>query len=183
MDGHFVPNLTFGPIIVEAIHSLTKLPLDTHLMITDPDRYIDGFKQAGSDRLIVHVEACVHLHRTVEHIRESGMKAGVALNPSTPSFALKEIIPFVDLVLVMTVDPGFGGQQFIRPMLSKVSEIAAMIFPNNPDAHLAVDGGIDERNAAACVGAGANVLVAGHSIFSGKNIPRAIRTLRKSASN
>jgi len=181
MDGHFVPNLTFGPMIVKAIRSLTKLPLDTHLMISHPDSYLDTFKEAGSDRLIVHVETCPHLYRTIQQINNLGIKAGVTLNPSTPTSSLKKILPYVNLVLVMTVNPGFGGQQFIRPMLKKVREISEMISKVNSAIHLEVDGGVDESNAAELVKAGATVLVAGHSIFSKKNIPKAIRNLRKAA--
>src|ERR1041385_1267778 len=128
MDGHFVPNLTFGPMIAKSIRSMTKLPLDTHLMIENPDRYLEAFQQAGVNRLTVHVETCPHLHRTIQRIKELGLNAGVTLNPSTPASSLKEIIPYVDLVLVMTVNPGFGGQKFIRSMLRKVSEISEMIM-------------------------------------------------------
>ncbi|TLY29535.1 MAG: ribulose-phosphate 3-epimerase [Ignavibacteria bacterium] len=181
MDGHFVPNLTFGPLVVEAIRSITRLPLDTHLMIEDPSRSIDDFRAAGSTRLTVHVEAAVHLHRVVEQIREKGMKAGIALNPSTPASAIKEMIPFVDLVNVMTVDPGFGGQEFIRPMLRKIREVAEMIAASRSRAYLEVDGGISERNAAELVRAGATVLVAGHSVYARRNVSAAIRSLRKAA--
>jgi ribulose-phosphate 3-epimerase len=181
MDGHFVPNITFGPMIVGTVRSITRLPLDTHLMIEDPLRYIEEFRQAGSTGLTVHVEACVHLHRVVERIRESGMKPGVALNPATPVPAIEEILPFVDLVLVMTVNPGFGGQEFIPSTMAKVREVAAMIGRGKRKVVLEVDGGIGEQNAAELVGAGAGALVAGHSIFSQRNIPKAIRDLRKSA--
>ncbi len=182
MDGHFVPNITFGPMIVKAIRGLTKLPLDTHLMIDDPDAYVAAFADAGADRLTVHVEACVHLHRTIQRIREMGKSAGVTLNPATPASALKEIVPFVDLVLVMTVNPGFGGQRFIRAMLPKVREISKMIASDNPKAYLEIDGGVDEETAPQLARHGANVFVAGHAIFSKKNIPRAVATLRKAAS-
>lgn len=182
MDGHFVPNITFGPMIVKSIRSLTKLPLDAHLMIEHPDRYLEHFQQAGVDRITVHVEACVHLHRTIQKISSLGMKTGVTLNPSTPAATLKEILPFVDLVLVMTVNPGFGGQKFIASMISKVEEIAEMLSSINPKAYLQVDGGVDETNAAKLTAAGANVLVAGNAVFSKKNIPRAVRNLRKAAS-
>jgi ribulose-phosphate 3-epimerase len=182
MDGHFVPNITFGPMIVKSIRSLTKLPLDAHLMIEHPDRYLESFQQAGVDRLTVHVETCVHLHRTIQKISALGMKPGVTLNPSTPAAALKEVLPFVDLVLVMTVNPGFGGQKFITSMISKIEEISEMLSVVNPKAFLEVDGGVDEANASKLTAAGANVLVAGHSIFSKKNIPQAVRHLRKAAS-
>ena len=181
MDGHFVPNITFGPMVVKTIRSLTKLPLDGHLMIEQPEKFLGDFQEAGVDRLTVHVETCHHLHRTVQRIRELGMKPGVTLNPSTPASALREIIPYVDLVLVMTVNPGFGGQKFIRSMLPKIREISVLLSKLNPKAYLEVDGGVDDTNAAVLVSAGANVLVAGHSIFSKKNIPSAIRKLRSAA--
>lgn len=182
MDGHFVPNITFGPMIVESIRSLTKLPLDAHLMVEHPDRYLENFQRAGVNRLTVHVEACVHLHRTIQKISSLGMKTGVTLNPSTPASTLKEILPYVDLVLVMTVNPGFGGQKFISSMYSKIEEIAEMLSTTGSEAYLEVDGGVDEQNASKLRSAGANVLVAGNAIFSKKNIPQAIRNLRKAAS-
>ena len=181
MDGHFVPNITFGPMVIKAIRSVTKLPLDAHLMIENPDRYLENFKAAGVDRLTVHVETCPHLHRTIQHIKKLGMKPGVTLNPSTPASSLKEIIPFVDLVLVMTVNPGFGGQKFIRSMIKKIKEISGIINTYNSSIYLEVDGGVDESNASELAAAGANVLVAGHSIFSKNNIPLSIHNLRKAA--
>lgn len=181
MDGHFVPNITFGPMIVRTIRSLTKLPLDTHLMITKPEKYLEDFKSAGATRLTVHVETCPHLHRTVEKIKELGLKAGVTLNPATSASTLKDIIPYVDLVLIMTVNPGFGGQKFISSMLQKIEDVAEMIALDGRGIPLEVDGGIDEVTAPKVVAAGANVLVAGNSIFSKKNIPQAVRTLRRSA--
>ena len=181
MDGHFVPNITFGPMVIKAIRSVTKLPLDAHLMIENPDRYLENFKSAGVDRLTVHVETCPHLHRTIQHIKKLGMKPGVTLNPSTPASSLKEIIPFVDLVLVMTVNPGFGGQKFIRSMIKKIKEISGIINTYNSSIYLEVDGGVDESNASELAAAGANVLVAGHSIFSKNNIPLSIYNLRKAA--
>jgi len=181
MDGRFVPNITFGPMVVRAVRSVTKLPLDTHLMIEKPELYLDAFHEAGSDRLTVHVETCPHLHRTIQHIKELGMKAGVALNPSTPALALKEIIEDVDLILVMTVNPGFGAQRFIKAMLRKIEEVSSMIASIKHQVHLEVDGGVDERTAPLLVSAGANVLVAGHSIFSKKKIPQAVEHLRRAA--
>lgn len=181
MDGHFVPNITFGPMVVKAIRSVTKLPLDAHLMIENPDQYLENFKSSGVDRLTVHVETCPHLHRTIQRIKELGMKPGVTLNPSTPASSLKEIIPYIDLVLVMTVNPGFGGQKFIRSILKKIKEISGMINAFNSSIYLEVDGGVDEKNAAELVEAGATVLVAGYSIFSKNNIPQSIRNLRKAA--
>lgn len=181
MDGHFVPNITFGPMVVRAVRSLTRLPLDTHLMIENPERYLGDFAGAGSDRLTVHVEACVHLHRTIQRIRELGMRAGVALNPSTPASSLCEVISDVDLILVMTVNPGFGGQKFIKSTLPKVREVALML--GGRDCRLEVDGGVDVRTAPDLRKAGADVFVAGHSIFSSRNIPAAIRALRKATAD
>jgi len=181
MDGHFVPNITFGPFIVKAIRSLTKLPLDAHLMIEEPEKYLSAFQKAGVDRLTVHVETCPHLHRTIQQIKELGLKAGVTLNPATPASALKNIVAHVDLVLVMTVNPGFGGQKFIAAMLPKIREIAAMIKSTGRRIELQIDGGVDEENAATLAKAGATVLVAGNSIFSKKNISTAIKQLRRAA--
>jgi len=183
MDGHFVPNITFGPMMVKSIRKCTKLPLDAHLMIEKPERYLEDFQKAGTDRITVHVETCPHLHRTVTHIRDLGMKAGVTLNPATPVVALEEILSSVDLILVMTVNPGFGGQKFIKPMLRKIRDVAEMIQAVPSPVELQVDGGVDEENAAAIVSSGATVLVAGHSIFSKKNIPAQIRNLRKAATS
>jgi ribulose-phosphate 3-epimerase len=181
MDGHFVPNITFGPMVVAAIRRHTKLPLDAHLMVENPDRWIDGFRNAGADCCTVHAEACIHLHRTIQHIRSTGMKAGVSINPATPVSILSEILPDVDLVLIMTVNPGFGGQKFIASTLRKIREVSAAIRTNPSPIELEVDGGVDTSNARQLVLAGATVLVAGNSIFSGKNIPAAVRLLRKSA--
>lgn len=181
MDGHFVPNLTFGPLIVKAIRSITRLPLDVHLMIEHPDQYLEDFKKAGSNRLTVHVETCPHLLRTIQRIQELGMKAGVTLNPATSALRLKEMIPYVDLVLVMTVNPGFGGQKFITSMFKKIEAVSTMMVNADSRAELEVDGGVDESNASKLVRAGATVLVAGNSIFSKNNIPKAIRNIRKAA--
>jgi ribulose-phosphate 3-epimerase len=182
MDGHFVPNITFGPMLIKSIRTLTHLPLDTHLMIQNPDDFLEEFKDAGCDRLTVHVETCFHLHRTIENIQRLGMRAGVALNPATPASMIKEVLPYVDLVLVMTVNPGFGGQKFIRSMFTKIAEIADMISAYGNVCYLEVDGGVDVHNASQLSRAGANVLVAGHSIFSKKNIVKAIQDLREAAS-
>lgn len=181
MDGHFVPNITFGPMVVAAIRSVTKLTLDTHLMIEKPELYIEEFKNAGSDRITVHVETCPHLHRTIHQIKELGLKAGVTLNPATPVSSLKEIMPYVDLVLVMTVNPGFGGQHFITSMIEKVRKVCKMIDQTNPDILLEVDGGVSTKNALQLTRAGANVLVAGKSVFGQKNVGKALKALRKAA--
>lgn len=181
MDGRFVPNITFGPMIVSAIRKVSKLPLDTHLMIIDADKHLDAFRQAGSDRITVHQEACPHLQRTVARIRELGANPGVSINPATPSSTLAEIISDVDLVLVMTVNPGFGGQRFLASTLSKIREIRAMIKRSRRDIRLEVDGGIDVSTTPLVTAAGADTLVAGTSVFHAPDIRRAITDLRKSA--
>ncbi len=165
MDGHFVPNLSMGPPIVKSIRPVTRLPLETHLMITDPDLYLDEFVAAGSDSLLVHWEGNCNLHRTVQRIKALGKKAGVVINPATPPVVLEEIITDIDLVLVMTVNPGFGHQKFISSMLSKIAKVRQMIDRLNPGCELELDGGIDARTAPLGVAAGANVLVAGSSVF------------------
>jgi ribulose-phosphate 3-epimerase len=165
MDGHFVPNLTIGPGIVKAVNGVTSLPLDVHLMITNPEDYLDEFAAAGADYLTVHVEAQVHLHRTMTRIRELGMKAGVSLNPATPVGAIEEILPLSDLILVMSVNPGFGGQGFIPSSLAKISAIRRKIDDCGCGALIEVDGGIKTDNAAAVREAGADVLVSGSGVF------------------
>lgn len=165
MDGHFVPNLTIGPAIVEAVNGVTSLPLDVHLMITNPENYLDEFAAAGADYLTVHVEAQVHLHRTMTRIRELGMKAGVSLNPATPVAALEEIIPLSDLILVMSVNPGFGGQGFIPSSLARIGAIRKKIDDCGCGALIEVDGGIKTDNAAAVREAGADILVSGSGVF------------------
>ncbi len=178
MDGHFVPNMTVGPLIVEAVRKVTTLPLDVHLMITNPDAFIAEFAEAGADYLTVHVETCPHLHRTIQSIREHGAKAGVTLNPATPAVLLSEIIPDVDLVLVMSVSPGFGGQTFIPSSLAKIAEIRTMIDRTNSRALLEVDGGVKPDNAGDILAAGAEVLVAGSAVFSTHDYAAAITALR-----
>jgi ribulose-phosphate 3-epimerase len=181
MDGHFVPNITFGPMVATAIRKLTKLPLDAHLMIEKPERYLEAFRDAGVDRLTVHVETCPHLHRTLEQIRSLGMKPGVTLNPATSLDAIREVVPMADLVLIMTVNPGFGGQKFIPAMLRKIGAARTMLAAAGTGAELEVDGGVDASNIGRIVRSGATVLVAGNAIFSKKNIPSAIRALRSAA--
>ncbi|MBI5476281.1 MAG: ribulose-phosphate 3-epimerase [Ignavibacteriales bacterium] len=178
MDGNFVPNITFGPIVIKSLRKITRLPLDAHLMIQKPERYIEDFKNSGVDNLTVHLEATTHLHRTVSQIKKLGMKAGVSINPSTPAISLREILPFVDLVLVMTVNPGFGGQTFIPTMIRKIQEIALMIESSGNKIELQVDGGVDETNIKKIYEAGATISVTGYSIFSKKNIPNAIKKLK-----
>lgn len=180
MDGRFVPNITFGSMVVSAIRKITRLPLDTHLMIVDADKHIDAFRDAGADRITVHQEACPHLQRTVARIREIGAKPGVAINPATPAATLTEIISDVDLVLVMTVNPGFGGQRFLSGTLKKMREIRSMIKTSRRDIRLEVDGGIDPSTTPLVVAAGADTLVAGTSVFRTPDIARAIAHLRES---
>jgi ribulose-phosphate 3-epimerase len=166
MDGHFVPNITFGPLLVSTIRRLTDLPLDVHLMIEDPDRYLAEFAEAGADIITVHVETTPHLHRTVQRTIELGCKAGVALNPATPVESIREISPFVDMVLVMTVNPGFGGQKFIQTSTSKIARMRALLDEFNPTCDLEVDGGIVVQNIGDVIQRGANVIVAGSAIYN-----------------
>jgi len=172
MDGHFVPNLTIGPVVVEAIHRRTRLPLDVHLMIQHPDRYIGAFAKAGAAYLTVHAEVCPHLHRTLQQIREAGVKAGVALNPSTSLHAVEHVLEQVDLVLLMSVNPGFGGQSFIPFVLKKIADMHSWLDRMRPRPELAVDGGINLENCREVAHAGATILVAGSAIF-GTTDPRA----------
>lgn len=179
MDGHYVPNITVGPLVVRAVRRVTSLPLDVHLMIESPERYLADFADAGASGLTVHVETCPHLHRTLQQIKELGCWAGVTLNPSTPVGSLEEILPYVDLVLVMTVNPGFGGQSFIEGTLGKIRRIRAMLDDIGSDADLEVDGGIDPETTPLVVEAGANVLVAGSAIFgAAEGIGSAIARIR-----
>jgi ribulose-phosphate 3-epimerase len=165
MDGHFVPNLTMGPVVVKALRPVTRLPLEVHLMVENPDDFLDAFAEAGADSMMVHVENAVNLHRTVGHIKKLGKGAGVVLNPATSPVMLAEILPDVDLILVMTVNPGFGGQRFIVNTLGKIRRIRQMIDQSKKDIELEVDGGIDAETAPQVVAAGARVLVAGSAIF------------------
>jgi ribulose-phosphate 3-epimerase len=180
MDGHFVPNITIGAPVVASIRPVTSLPLDVHLMIEHPEQYISEFVQAGADIITVHVEACPHLHKTIRLIKELGAKAGVSLNPATPVSAIEEFLPHVDLVLVMSVTPGFGGQAFIPATLPKIANMRKILDDRGLSAELEVDGGINADNAPDIVKAGANVLVAGNSIFrANEGIARAMRRLRE----
>ncbi len=180
MDGHFVPNMTIGPLVVQAIRPITKLTLDVHLMIEKPERYIEAFVEAGADIVTVHQEACVHLHRTVERIKELGAKAGVALNPSTPVAMLEPILERIDLVLIMTVNPGFGGQSFIPESVRKLEALQAMLRQRGllDQVYVEVDGGINADTASLVRSAGANVLVAGNAVFGCANRGEAISRLR-----
>jgi ribulose-phosphate 3-epimerase len=181
MDGHFVPNITIGPPVVKALRRIARVPLDVHLMIEEPDRYVEAFVQAGAANLTVHAEAVVHLHRTVHYIKSLGAKAGVALNPATPVSALEQIAGDVDYVLVMTVNPGFGGQTFIPRSESKVRAVRDLLRREGSTAPIEVDGGIDVHTAPGIVAAGADILVAGNAIFGSPDPERAIRELRAAA--
>lgn len=182
MDGHFVPNITMGPLVVEACKRATSLPLDVHLMIEKPEQMLEAFAKAGADRLTVHVETCPHLHRTIQQINSLGVKAGVTLNPATPAIFLKEIYPLVDLILVMTVNPGFGGQSFIRETLPKIAEIRHALDECGSQAWLEVDGGVSEKTMPALLASGVDAFVAGSSIFNHPGgIDAGIRALRQCA--
>ncbi|MBK7746713.1 MAG: ribulose-phosphate 3-epimerase [Candidatus Obscuribacter sp.] len=179
MDGHFVPNLTIGAPVVKALHNVTKLPLDVHLMITDPDKYLQDFADAGASYITVHQEACTHLQRTLAQIRNLGKKAGVALNPATPEETLKYVLKDLDLVLVMSVNPGFGGQKFLTEAIAKVGRLRKMFNDAGlPDVHISVDGGINTETGAQVVEQGADVLVAGNSIYKASDINKAVQELK-----
>lgn len=179
MDGHFVPNISFGPAIVKTIDSFSSLPLDVHLMIEQPDRYLESFTNAGADIVTVHVEACKHLHRTISTIKELGAKAGVSLNPATPLTAIEEILPFVDVVLVMSVNPGFGGQQYIASSTEKIKQLVTMISTRQLNTIVEVDGGIDATTITTAANAGAEYFVAGNSIFGNGNIETNFQQLER----
>ncbi|MGQ9512379.1 ribulose-phosphate 3-epimerase [Thermodesulfitimonas sp.] len=177
MDGHFVPNITIGPPVIAALRPHTRLVFDVHLMITAPERYLNDFVRAGADILTVHAEACIHLHRTLTAIKMAGVRAGVALNPATPLTAIEHVLDLVDLVLVMTVNPGFGGQKFIETMLPKIAALRALIDRQGLKAEIEVDGGIDTQTAALAVKAGAGVLVAGSAVFLADDPGATVRAL------
>jgi len=179
MDGHFVPNLTIGPLVAAAVKPHTKLPLDCHLMVTEPENWIEEFARAGASVITVHVEASVHLDRLLRKIRELGCKAGISLNPATPLSAIEEVLDLVDLVLVMSVNPGFGGQKFIDGALEKVSRLAEIRRDSGSSFLIEVDGGVSASNASKLVAAGADVLVAGSAVFGNSDRAKAIAELRK----
>ncbi|WP_456289786.1 ribulose-phosphate 3-epimerase [Paenibacillus sp. AK002] len=184
MDGHFVPNITLGPPIVQAIRPHTGLTLDVHLMIEQPELYIADFVKAGADLITVHAETCPHLHRVIHLIKEHGVKAGVAINPATPAHVLQEVLPDVDLVLVMTVNPGFGGQAFIERTVSKIAQLREWISnSDNPNIHIEVDGGITAETAPLVVEAGADILVAGSAVFGKPDRAAAIAQIRNSVTS
>lgn len=176
MDGMFVPNLTLGPPIIQALRKHSKLPFDCHLMIEQPDRYLADFRDAGADIITIHAEACTHLHRTLSEIRKLGCKAGVSLNPATPVSLIENVLDELDLILVMSVNPGFGGQSFIPSSLNKLAQVKALI--GNRPVFLQVDGGVSPKNSAEVRAAGANVIVAGSAVFKSDDIPATIRTLQ-----
>lgn len=178
MDGHFVPNISFGPPVLKHVQKFTKLPLDAHLMVENPDYYLKDFKEIGSEFVTVHVEACNHLHRTVQKIRSLGMKPGVSLNPSTSVALIEPVLPYVDLILIMTVNPGFGGQRFIPECLAKIKQISTLISKSGRDIYLEVDGGIDLSNAGDVLQNGADVLVVGSAIYQTNDISGTVKKFR-----
>ncbi|HLJ34125.1 MAG TPA: ribulose-phosphate 3-epimerase [Ktedonobacteraceae bacterium] len=179
MDGHFVPNITMGPMVVEAVRGCTSLPLEAHLMITNPEQYIEDFAKAGADIIIVHQEVSPHLHRIIQQIKKAGKRPAVALTPSTPVFMLEDILSLLDMILIMTVNPGFGGQEFIPEMLPKIAHIRRLISERNLQCDVEVDGGIHEGTVKQAVQAGANLLVAGSAVYNQReNVAQAIQRLR-----
>jgi ribulose-phosphate 3-epimerase len=178
MDGHFVPNITIGPGLIASLRKRTRIPFDVHLMIENPEKYIDDFAKAGSDWITVHVEATVHLHRIVSVIREKGVRAGVSLNPATPLGLVEPILPEIDLLLVMTVNPGFGGQKFIEGMLPKIAEAKRLVREIAPEVLIEVDGGVTLKNIRAIADAGADILVAGSSVFGSGDYPETIGAMK-----
>ena len=182
MDGVFVPNLTIGMPVVRALRRRTTLPLDVHLMIVEPGRYVDAFVEAGADMLTVHAEACLHLHRVVQTIHAAGARAGVSLNPATPLSAVEEILPDIDLVLLMSVNPGFGGQKYIESVTAKIRALRAMMNARGISAHIQVDGGLSAANVREVVQAGADALVVGNSVYGVKDPVSALRAIRSAAS-
>ncbi|MEW6161861.1 MAG: ribulose-phosphate 3-epimerase [Nitrospirota bacterium] len=183
MDGHFVPNITIGPFIVESIRKITSLPLDVHLMIEEPDKYLRDFIKAGADYLTVHYEASVHLHRTVHWIKESGVKAGVSLNPATPVWNLEHIISDVDIALLMSVNPGFGGQDFIPQILDKIKILKKLLREKGLSTLIEVDGGVKLENAGEIISAGADILVMGSAFFNSKDYGKTIKQFREVLGN
>ena len=178
MDGHYVPNITFGPPVIKAIRSYSKKPFDVHLMIQNPERYIDEFVNAGADIITIHAEATTHLHRAIQYIKSFGVKVGVSLNPSTPLDVLEYILDEIDMVLIMTVNPGFGGQSFIPSMYTKIEQLSKIREEKNQTFDIQVDGGISLDNLKRVVDAGANVIVAGSAIFSAKNLEQQIESFK-----
>ncbi|WP_342430555.1 ribulose-phosphate 3-epimerase [Neobacillus sp. FSL H8-0543] len=178
MDGHFVPNITIGPLIVEAVRPITTLPLDVHLMIENPDQFIEAFAKAGANYITVHVEACRHLHRTIQLIKSFGIKAGVVLNPATPVDTIQHILGDIDMVLLMSVNPGFGGQKFIPEVLPKIKKVREVAAEKGLTIEIEIDGGVNPETAKLCIEAGANVLVAGSAIYNEEDYTKAISSIR-----
>lgn len=178
MDGHFVPNITIGPLVVEAVRRVTSLPLDVHLMIAEPDRYVEDFARAGADWITVHVETCPHLHRTIDFIKKLGKKAGAVLNPATPLASLDCILPDLDLVMLMSVNPGFGGQSFISSTLTKLRDLKDTLDARGLKTGIEVDGGVSPKNLAAVALAGANIFVAGSAVFGQKDYGQVIAEMK-----
>lgn len=178
MDGHFVSNITIGPLIVDAIRPVTDLPLDVHLMIENPERYIADFAKAGADIITIHQEACTHLHGTLQMIKDLGVKSGVVINPATPVSFIKEVLPLVDMVLVMTVNPGFGGQSFIHEVVPKIKQLADLRKEHGYQYEIEIDGGVNIDTAKLCTDAGADVLVAGSAVFNQQDRAAAIADIR-----
>ena len=182
MDGHFVPNITLGPGVIKSLRKDVNMVFDAHLMIENPDNYIKEFVDAGCDIIVVHQEACKHLHRTIQNIKSYNVKVGVALNPATPIETIKHILDYIDMVLIMTVNPGFGGQSFIDNTISKIKELKSIIDSKNLNIDIQVDGGIKPENVQKVVSAGANVIVAGSAIFNSDDIQKTVDLFRKNAS-
>ncbi len=179
MDGHFVPNISFGPIVMKSLKGKTDLVMDVHLMIENPDQYIESFVDAGADIIVVHEEACRHLHRTIQNIKSHGVKAGVSLNPATSLSTIEEILPELDMVLIMSVNPGFGGQSFIEASVDKIKRLKKMIDDRGLEIDIQVDGGIKATNVRTVVDAGANVIVAGSAIFAQPDVHKAVADFRE----
>jgi ribulose-phosphate 3-epimerase len=179
MDGHFVPNITMGPIVVEALRPVTKLPLDVHLMIENPDNYIESFAKAGADYITVHVEACPHLHRTIQLIRSFGVKPGVVLNPHTPIESIQHVLEDIDMVLFMTVNPGFGGQKFIHSVIPKIKQLSDIIKEKDLAIEIEIDGGINAETIVPCAEAGATIFVAGSAIYSQTDRSKALQDIQQ----
>lgn len=179
MDGHFVPNITMGPIVVEALRPLTRLPIDVHLMIENPDLFIESFAKAGADYISVHVETCPHLHRTIQLIRSFGVKPGVVLNPHTPIETIQHVLEDIDMVLFMTVNPGFGGQKFIQSVVPKVKQLSTIIKEKGLNIEIEIDGGINADTIVPCAQAGATIFVAGSAIYNQKNRTKALQDIKE----
>ncbi len=179
MDGHFVPNITIGPLVVKAVRKVASIPLDVHLMIAEPDRYIKDFADSGADIITVHEEASIHLHRTIQIIRECGVKAAVSINPATPVSHIEIVLPYVDMVLIMSVNPGFGGQEFIPEILPKIRQLKECINKNNYAVEIEVDGGVKVDNVADVVQAGADIVVMGSAFYNSDNYADTIKSVRK----